>query len=122
MAKTAKDTLIAEIHKVYEECYKADWDAYGGIPVSEQTRDAAISFAKALPDGILAPEVVPEPGGELSFSWHKPKNTQVILSILADAEGKAAGDLVHVSCIEIAPEELSSLLLRRFPAEEALNG
>jgi len=80
-AKGVFDELMA----VAEECRTENWDAYGAVPMPQQTINYAYGFLAALPLGTPAPSVGAEPDGHLTLEWHcSPRRT---LSVSVSPEG-----------------------------------
>jgi hypothetical protein len=48
---------------------EANWDGYGALPISGETKRNAIAALNVLAGTIPAPTVVPNPNGTLSFEW-----------------------------------------------------
>jgi hypothetical protein len=51
------------------------------IPIDMDTARAAIEFAYTLPRSLPAPEVAPEPDGEISFDWLGPTGKMFSVSV-----------------------------------------
>lgn len=66
----ARDAL----RETYQECYEQNWDGYGARPIPQATYDEAVRFLNAFPSWLPAPEVVPEPNGDIGFEWNFGKN------------------------------------------------
>lgn len=59
----------------------AVWNAGGEPAVSAATTEAAARLVCALPEGIPAPEITPEPTGEIAFEWYRDSGHVAVLSI-----------------------------------------
>ena len=53
----------------------------GAIPIDMDTARAAIEFAYTLPRSLPAPEIAPEPDGEISFDWLGPDGKMFSVSV-----------------------------------------
>jgi hypothetical protein len=62
--------------------------AEGSIPIDVDTARAAIEFAYTLPKSLPAPEVAPEPDGEISFDWVGPAGK--VFSVSVGRTGRVA--------------------------------
>jgi hypothetical protein len=65
----AKSSSIDRINELALECASDGWDGDGGVSISSEVIESAISFVRALPDGFPLPDVAPEPDGSISFDW-----------------------------------------------------
>jgi hypothetical protein len=65
--------LFCAIREIANEYSVAGWDGHAAVAISAQVRARALAFALVLrarlPAGTPAPELIPEPDGELSISW-----------------------------------------------------
>ncbi len=61
--------LCGEAAYIQERCSLLGWDGYDARPITKAELAAAIRFAELLPDGIVQPEIIPEPSGQLGFLW-----------------------------------------------------
>ena len=77
--------LCSEAADTQEKCSSAGWDGYDARPVTQSELAAAIRFAELLPDGIMHPEIVPEPSGQLGFLWSNGHGRS--FSVTASTEG-----------------------------------
>jgi hypothetical protein len=73
--------LIEQICETALECGEDGWNGEGTFAVSSAIVDRAVSFVRALPEGISLPEVAPEPDGSLSFDWMAGRAQAFSLSI-----------------------------------------
>lgn len=66
-------SLEAELAEIGVESGHANWDGYGGCPVTTKALRRASALSAALfalvPSGIPAPDAVPERDGNVSLSW-----------------------------------------------------
>ncbi len=72
---------LAALHEIYHECAEENWDGYGASPIAEAAYDEAVRFLTALPSWLPAPEIVPEPSGEIGFEWNFGKNQVFVASV-----------------------------------------
>ena len=73
--------VLATLKETYQECSKEGWDGYGALPVTQETYDEAVRFLSALPSWLPAPEIVPEPDGDIGFEWNFGKNRMLAASV-----------------------------------------
>lgn len=73
--------VLAALKETYQECSEEGWDGYGARPVTQETYDEAIRFLSALPSWLPAPEIVPEPDGDIGFEWNFGKNRMLAVSV-----------------------------------------
>lgn len=57
------------IEGIARECDRSDWDGYGSLPISRAATQHAQRLVDLLPFRLVAPEVIPDPDGEVSLSW-----------------------------------------------------
>lgn len=74
-----------ELSAVWEQCREPNWDAFGALPVSQDTLRNAYVLLESLPLGFPVPSVGAEPDGDLTFEWHR--STRRTLSISINSEG-----------------------------------
>ena len=70
--------------EVFKDCSKPDWDAHGALPVSSEAVLEALSFIRQLPIGIQAPDVSPEPDGEVGLEWSDGHARSLVISFSGD--------------------------------------
>lgn len=74
--------VFSELNEIYQECSEKGWDGYGALPISQEAYHEAVRFLEALPLWWLpAPEVGPEPEGDIGFEWNFGKNQLFVVSI-----------------------------------------
>ncbi len=78
-------TAMAILTNIAMDCGEPDWDGDGAIPITSRTantasRVIAVLF-RALPPGLPAPHLVPEPDGDIAVSWHASDGRVVGLSV-----------------------------------------
>lgn len=67
--KTGFDVLENRIIDAYFFCNRPNWDGYGAKPLSIKSANFALSFFRRLSSAVPAPEVSPEPDGEVALDW-----------------------------------------------------
>lgn len=67
--------------ETYQECYEENWDGYDAMPISQAALSEAERFLGALPSWIPAPEIVPEPDGDIGFEWNRGKDWVFVASV-----------------------------------------
>ena len=104
-AEAANDwrpVLFSAIDEIARECSLANWDGYSAVAISEPVRMRALDFALALrerlPRGTPAPELIPEPDGELSISWELAPDLVFSVSV-------GSSDRLHYSGILATVEQ-----------------
>jgi hypothetical protein len=60
---------LAELARVAKACSQRGWDGYDAQPISPQTQRNARAFLEDLPMWLQAPDIVPEPDGEIAIEW-----------------------------------------------------
>ncbi len=68
--ETPKMRLEDELHSIGLSCRYSDWDGYGAKPVNTSTIENAKHYLSLLSKKIPAPEVTPEPDGEVALEWY----------------------------------------------------
>ncbi len=77
-----KGRVLSELKKIYQEYSEKDWDGYGALPINQEAYHEAVRFLKVLPLSRLpAPEVGPQPEGDIGFEWNLGKNRTFVVSI-----------------------------------------
>ena len=76
-----KASAISQIWALANECAKPGWDGDGALPLNRLAAFKAISFIRALPDGVPLPEFAPEPDGSISLDWIQSRNRFFSLSV-----------------------------------------
>ena len=61
--EVARDTIE---HLAFPE---ANWDGYGAVGISKETKDNALAALQTLEATVSAPAIIPNPNGTLSFEW-----------------------------------------------------
>jgi hypothetical protein len=77
----AKRIVIDRIYELAAECDHDGWDGEGSTCISPFVVDRAVSFIRALPDGVRLPEAAPEPDGSISFDWIAARTRVFSLSV-----------------------------------------
>lgn len=72
---------FATLKEIYQECAEKDWDGYGALPISHATYYEARRFLDALPSWLPAPEIEPEPEGNIGFEWNFGKTRVLVASV-----------------------------------------
>lgn len=79
-----KALLISTLTCLEEECYEANWDGYGALPVNPSALERAKDLIASLPDDLPLPECSIEPDGCVSFDWMPTTYRTLTLSISAN--------------------------------------
>jgi len=78
----------SEIEQMLSEAGGCDASSEEWTPVNRGTASAALAFSLLLPRSFPAPQIAPEPDGEISFDWLGPSGK--IFSVSIDATGRIA--------------------------------
>jgi len=78
----------AEIDEIARECAARNWDGYGAVAVSKNTRENAERFVDLLPSDLPRPAAVPSPNGHIALTWDFGPGR--ILTISVGESGSAA--------------------------------
>jgi hypothetical protein len=81
LASSAQSLALTTLGRVLEECAEPGWDGYRARAVSEATARRVETFINALPMSLTAPEIVPEPDGEIAIDWHFSPTLQLSISV-----------------------------------------
>ena len=95
--------VIDELNAVCMECSHPNWDGYGGLPVSSQTRDNARNYLESLPLGFPPPSVGAEPDGHLTLEWYNGRRRTLSVSISPDGNLHYAAILGPSTCYGTEP-------------------
>jgi hypothetical protein len=93
--------IASELRSIREDCSESGWDGYHARPITQKAIDIAKSTALQLPRDIPAPELTPDPDGEISFEWYKGPNLQFTFSIgengILSYAGRIGNERIHSS-------------------------
>ncbi len=87
-AQAPRQRAEGDLAKVVAECSEPKWDGYSAALISKATHEAALRFLRALPASLPAPDIVPEPDGDIAFEWEYGK--WKILSVSVNSKGRVA--------------------------------
>ncbi|MBI2316725.1 MAG: hypothetical protein HYU75_06850 [Betaproteobacteria bacterium] len=76
-----KAGAISQLWALANECSDPGWDGHEAVPLNRLAIWKAISFIRALPDGVPLPEFAPEPDGSVSLDWMPSRNRLFSISI-----------------------------------------
>lgn len=68
-------------------CSEAGWDGYDAEPVSLESQKAVMWLLPYLPDGLVMPDVSPDPNGKLDLEWSVGNEIDLVLS--PDVNGRS---------------------------------
>lgn len=68
-ASAPQSAALAELARIAKACSQRGWDGYDAQPISRQTQLNARVFLEDLPMWLQAPDIVPEPDGEIAVEW-----------------------------------------------------
>jgi hypothetical protein len=101
--------LPDELWTVWNECREANWDGYDALPVSEATFQNAHWLLESLPLGCPPPSVGAEPGGTLTFEWHRGRRRTLTMSVNDE------GELHYAALLGPARQHGSEVFNREIP-------
>jgi len=81
VATSAQSLAVSSLARVLGECGRAGWDGYHAHAVSTVTAQRAKDFLDALPTFLSAPEIVPEPDGDIAITWYFGPALQLSISV-----------------------------------------
>lgn len=76
-----RERLKSEAIDVATKRVRPGWADVDSDPISLESLLATISFIDLLPEGIVSPEIVPEPDGELALEWSPDRENMLSISI-----------------------------------------
>lgn len=104
---------IETLNEIYVEYSQVDWDGYGAAAITIGAYEEARKVIDLLPSSINAPEIVPEPSGEIGFEWRRGKGQVFIISVggkhIINYAGIFGGNKIHGS--EYFEETLPSIII-----------
>lgn len=102
-----RTSVINALLQLNTECSTEGWDGYQAAPVGQCALNNAYSFFKTLNPNIPAPELSPEPDGEIALEWYGDNNSVISISI---------GDSDVINYAAIFPDK------NKLNGTESLNG
>lgn len=85
-------SVINQLLRVQQECSSDNWDGYGACRVDPRTLDNAKGFMGDLDTFLPAPDICPEPDGEVALEWFGDLGSTISISI-------GIGDIVSYAAI-----------------------
>lgn len=70
--------------EIGDECSESGWDGYSAAPITREAVVRTLHLIYQLSELIQPPNLVPSPGGYISFEWHDPERRVVSVSPKAD--------------------------------------
>ena len=86
-----RDSVYTELHNIFLECSKENWDRYGAKPILHTALIETYAFIFALPVWVPNPEIAPEPTGEIGLEWGFGKDRVFVVSIKGNQSIAYAG-------------------------------
>ena len=80
-----RDLLLGDVSEIIQSCSNEGWDGYDAEPISRESGLRAEQLIRLLPDGIQAPNVIPEPTGDIGLEWFRGNEKHFTLSIAGPA-------------------------------------
>ena len=78
---TWKGSVLKKLLEIYEECSEADWDGYGGNPISVEAYFEARTLLKIIPFSFPMPDISPQPNGEVGLEWYRDRGFIFVISV-----------------------------------------
>lgn len=91
VASSLQSLAYLILEKVVSQCSVSNWDGYQAKPITEGVHKRARAFLDALPMILPAPEIVPEPDGEVAFEWQVAPDRIFSVSVGATSDLHFAG-------------------------------
>jgi len=66
--------------EIGNECAESGWDGYGAAPITREAVVWTLHLISQLSELIQPPNLVPSPGGYISFEWHDSERRVVSVS------------------------------------------
>lgn len=79
--KSSRSPMIDELSSIYADCQMANWDGNGADPIGIDTINQTKLLLDAIPQGVMAPELAPEPDGRVSLDWLVARNRILSISL-----------------------------------------
>ena len=86
-----RSQVLDELLEMYKEHSVENWDGCDAEPVSQKAYLEAERFINLLPPSLDAPEIIPEPSGEIAFEWYRGKRFIFVASLSGDSTISFAG-------------------------------
>jgi len=116
-----RDSLRDVVSELFRTCTDQGWDGYDAEPISMESANGALTVLDVLPEGIQAPDVVPEPTGDIALEWHTEDHKHFSLSVTgptlvyAGIFGGASKHYGEEQFFRVIPRTILGILLRYFP-------
>ena len=119
VSQSGVDSLKSQLIEVGQECSAENWDNYGAKKIASEAVAAALCLADLLPEGIVEPEPVPEPSGNLGMEWINLNGSRFLMTPLPEGliyAGVFGQTIIHgqVNVTHELPKEIISNLLQYF--------
>jgi hypothetical protein len=107
--------LLNKLNEIFTEHSNSNWDGYDAKPISGDAYLEAEKLIRVLPINptFPIPEIIPEPGGEITFEWYRDKREVFVLSVSGQNEivysGLFGSNKIHG--IEYFGDSLPSVIL-----------
>lgn len=86
-----KAEMLNELLEMYREYSVENWDGCNAEPVSQRAYLEAEKFISLLPSSLDAPEIIPEPNGDITFEWYRGKRFVFVAGLSGDNTISFAG-------------------------------
>jgi len=80
-----RDLLLGEVGEIIRTCSNEGWVGSDAEPISRESGLRATHLIGLLPEGIQAPNIVPEPTGDIGLEWFRGNEKHFTLSITGPA-------------------------------------
>jgi len=91
--------VVNQLLSIHKESSISGWDGYDAQPVKVESLNNAIDFMNDLDEDIPAPDICPEPDGEIALEWYGSNQSTISISI---------GDSDLISYAAIFPNSLKA--------------
>ena len=83
--------VLDELLEMYKEYSVENWDGCNAEPVSQKAYLEAEKFISLLPPSLDAPEIIPEPNGEIALEWYRGTRFIFVAGLGGDSTISFAG-------------------------------
>jgi len=79
-----RNALRDEVQTLHEDCAVENWDGEGALPITIDVASRAKRIVDLLPEGIISPDVVSVPNGQIMLEWIGSRN--IMLNVMISGE------------------------------------
>lgn len=96
-------SCFEKLFEIVGNCSDPGWDGYEALPIVIDVYFKIISLICNFPEGLAAPDLVPENDGAITLEWHKNNKQEVSISINPNDKAYYAfvdgSEKKHGSCV-----------------------